>query len=459
MTAPILRADQVQWLQGMSAAFAQGANAVLGQAATGFGKGTAAAATLASLARRRRRSAFVVHLEEINLDIVGRLQAAGAPSVRLLMGNRAEGDADALVTVLSVQTLDRRDLTLPNIDYFWFDEAHRCASSSYTRAKARHPRARYFGSTATPARADGRPLRFFDALVPGPQVLELVAQGALAPIRVLAPDEATDDLSDDPVTLWPAGQPGIVFGASLDHSRHLAARLQAERGLRAAHVDADTPGRSDIIAAFNEGYLDVLTCFRLLTEGVDVPRASVCMLASKMTSAVSFLQGIGRVRRPTGGTATLYDLCGSFWLHGHPDADRRYSLEGRHGIAAVDAKAGWPTCVQCRGCLAWQPAAKNCELCGFCLPPPKPPRISKRALREQWLDRQPRTGPEYSLWSQLVQTQRARGYDPRWAGIQFAQQTGHKPRWGLKQVPETDVVEQSTAAPVAAAVKERGNAA
>lgn len=439
--APTLRADQETWLSGIRQALACGANAVLGQAPTGFGKNTVAAAALATAAKRGHRPAYVCHREEINIDFVSRLRAAGAPAVRLLMGDRAEGgDAPDAVTVLSVQTLDRRDLHLPDVGLFWWDECHRAAAPSYRRAMARHPAARHVGATATPARADGRPLSTFDALVPGPQIQELVDAGHLAPIRVLAPDEATDALADDPAAIYPAGNPGIVFASSLSHSRSIAAALQA-RDLRAEHVDADTPNRAELVERFNAGDLDVLTNFRLLTEGVDVPRASVCVIASRMTSAVAFLQSVGRVRRPHGGTALLLDLCGSFHLHGHPDAARHYSLDGAEGIAVADPTAPLARCTQCPGCLGW--GAPGACPCGHVRPAPPPPRLSKRELKEQWLDRQPRTGQEWELWSQIVQTQRRLGFKPRWAAIQFMNRTGHPPRWGCRHVPEEQVAHAS----------------
>ena len=428
-----LREDQQAWLGGIRSALAAGSKAVLGQAPTGFGKNTVAAVALATAAARGHRPAYVCHREEINLDFVSRLRAAGAPAVRLLMGTHAEGsDAPDAVTVLSVQTLDRRDLHLRDVGLFWWDEAHRAASPSYRRAKARHPAALHVGATATPARADGRPLTTFDVLVPGPQIEELVDAGHLADLLVLSPDEATDALSDDPVTVYPAGRPGVVFASSLDHSRQVAEGL-LRRGLRAAHVEADTPNRGDIIEAFNADALDVLCCYRLLTEGVDVPRASVCVLAGRMSSAVAFLQSVGRVRRPAGGRAVLYDLCGSFHLHGHPDAVRRYSLEGTKGIVAVGVDGRPAPVTQCPGCLGWGSPGR-CP-CGHLRPAPPPPRISKRALKEQWLDRQPREGEAWELWSSLVQTQRERGYAGRWAAIQFMDRTGRAPRWGLRHVP------------------------
>lgn len=431
-----LRPRQVAWLGAIRSALRGGAGAVLGQAPTGFGKNTVAAVALAASAC----GAYVCHREEINLDFVERLRAAGARSVRVVMGTHSEGPTDAHVAVLSIQSAEARELVLPaELKVLWIDEAHRAAARSYRSLRARHPEAKLVGATATPARADGRPLDMFDVLVPGPQVGELVDAGELAPLLVYAPDECTDDLSADPVEVYPADMPGIVFASSLDHSKLLAERLRVERGLRAQHVEADTPGRAGIVGAFNAGELDVLCCYRLLSEGVDVPRASACVIAGKMTSAVTFLQAVGRVRRPTGGRSMLWDLCGSFWIHGHPDADRVYSLEGRAGISAVDKKAGWPSCTQCPGCLGWGPASLVCEVCGHTRPPPKPPRVSKRELRERWLDAQPRSGPEWDAFAALVQTQRQRGYKPAWATIQFKQQFGKWPRWGIRQVPETEV--------------------
>ncbi len=456
--APTLRPDQEEPVAAMRALVAQGSRRILLQAPTGWGKGTVAAWSLARAAARSTRSAFICHREEINLDLVARLRAAGADRVRVVMGDHEEGAsaADAQVEVISIQTLDARSLSLDHLGLVWVDEAHRAAAPSYLRVFEDSPRPIYVGSTATPARADLKPLTFFTHLVQGPQVQQLVAMGYLAPLRLLAADTATDELTADPVaTVMDAGfRDGIVFGHSLEHSRSLAATFN-DRGLRAAHVQHGTPGRADIISAFNRGDLDVLCCYRLLAEGVDTWRAKNLVLATQIQSAVTFLQAVGRVRRPLdGATATVYDLMGSFHLHGHPDADRTYHLDGAAGIRLVNAGLG-PRPVQCRGCLAWSLPRATCGLCGFRLPPPRPPRISKKELRERRLEAQPRVGPAYDLWSSLAQTQRARGYKPQWAAIQFRATTGDWPRWGLRQVPEVDEV---TAA-ADAATPETSNAA
>lgn len=376
-----LRPDQERALEGVRAEFRAGKRAVLLQAPTGWGKGTVAARALANVATAGKRAVFACHRQEINLDLVNRLRDAGAPSVRVVAGDLHEGDANALVTVVSVQTLDARELVL-DPEVLWWDEAHRAAANSYKAGFARHPRARHVGATATPARADGKPLDEFEAIVQGPQVRELLALGLLAPIRVFAPAETAKTLAKDPAAEYPIGAPGVVFAASVEHSRALAAQLQ-ERGVRAAHVDGESRDRAVILERFADGDIDVLVNYRLLVEGVDLVRAEVCMLASLFSSAVAFLQSIGRVRRPKAGrTSTLLDLCGSVHLHGLPDADRSYHLSG-DAIQVGAQGEPLPPVTQCRTCLAWGVPRSRCEQCGTERPAPPPPRILAKDLIEQ----------------------------------------------------------------------------
>lgn len=437
-----LHPDQAAVWADLQAALAAGSRRPLVQAPTGWGKGSFAAWVLARVAAAGERAAFVCHREEINLDIAARLRGAGVPSVRVVMGDHSEGPEDAAVTVYSVQTLDARDIHRPDLKVWWWDEAHRAAAASYTRAAGRHPDAYHIGSTATPARQDGAPLTFFDRIVQGPQVRALVAAGRLAPVVYHAPSEALEGLAARPEDAYPAQRPGVVFAANREHGRALRTLLR-RRGIRAEYLDGDSADRQSILRRFHSADdCDVLVNFRLLSEGVDLVRAEVCMWACRVGSTVTYLQGIGRVRRPAPGkVARVIDLSGSIWLHGHPDADRTYSLGG-DGPAIRTAEA-LLSCVQCPGCLGWGAASTPCE-CGHVRPGPRPPRLTKAELREQRLDAVPRTGEEWELWSALVQTQRARGYSGRWAAIQFRQETGRWPRWGVKQVPEVEEVRDAS---------------
>lgn len=423
-----LRADQRDLVRSLALAFAGASRRVLVQAATGAGKGTIAAHVMARRAAADRSSLFICHREEINLDIRSRLVAAGAPSVRLLMGDHVEGSTTAAVTVASIQTLDARP-EIPTLDpslVVW-DECHRTKSASYARVAARFADALHLGLSATPARADGQPLDFFERLIPGAQIQVLVAAGLLAPIRVFAPDEQTDDLSADPLDVVEAGTPTVLFASSVLESIRLCA-VARTRGLRAVHVDGRTKDepRREAIAAFNRGEIDLLCNYRLLTEGVDLPGCAAIVLATKVDSIVAYLQSIGRARRPQlGKVATLHDLHGSLWTHGHPDQDRTFSLEGR-AISAIDPLA---PVAQCPTCLAWGPPGR-CP-CGAerAVKPPKPVRVTKRELREQRLAAQPQRGALWDAWVSIVQQTIARGRKPQGAALEYHRRFGSFPRW------------------------------
>jgi superfamily II DNA or RNA helicase len=376
----VLRSDQRAAVEALYAHLRAGVRRVLVQAPTGWGKGTVAAELMRRAEAQGKRAVFISHLADINRDIAARARAYGCQRVGVLMGSAPEGDENPAVVVATVQTLFARRAERPAADLVIWDECHRAAASSYADVRAAYPAAAHVGFSATPERADGATLGdAFDALIPGPSPLELVALGCLAPVRVLAPTETTQALARDPAEAWPAGSPGVLFAHSLAHSRECADRLRA-RGIRAAHVDADTRDREHLIRAFNAGELDVLSCFRLFVEGVDVPRAEVVMLGTLFGHAGAFLQAVGRGRRvaPSKAGCTVVDLRGNVHRHGLPDEARTYHLDGE----AIRRAERLPSIVQCKQCHAWGPGGQVCSACGAQLPPPPPPRVLARDLVE-----------------------------------------------------------------------------
>ncbi len=85
-----------------------------------------------------------------------------------------------------------------------------------------------------------------------------------------------------------------------------------------------------LLQRMRDGDLDCICNVQTMTEGVDVPRAAVCMLASACRHCGGYLQRAGRVLRPheTKTAAILIDLVGASILHGLPTEDRSYSLDG-----------------------------------------------------------------------------------------------------------------------------------
>ena len=436
----ILRADQRRMFDESRAAFRAGAWGVLNVAPTGAGKGRSITHWLCEIARHGQRAAVAVHLREIALDIAARLRAElPGITIRILIGAEDEGDADAAITIGTWQTLSARRIAL-SVGWFLVDEAHRTSCATAQGVLEAAPGARLLGFTATGQRGDGSGLgpAGYQVLVQGPQIAELVDGGHLSPVRVFAPDEFTEGLAQDPVAAirahLRAGDSWIVYGSSLAHSHHIAAALQSH-GVRAQHVDSDSKprARAAALSDLESGALDVLTCFRLFVEGINIRRVNGVALASAFSHDGPYLQAIGRGRRALPGKAscTVLDLRGNIHRRGHPDEDRTYHLDGR----AVRRAGALTPVMCCRACLGWFSPRPRCPMCGAAAPPPKPPRLTKAELREQRQERTPRTGPAWELWQSLVTEGRARGFKPQWPALRFKAQTGSFPPWGARQVP------------------------
>lgn len=422
-----LRPDQRAAVEALYAHLRAGTRRVLVQAPTGWGKGTVAAELLRRCEVQGRKALFVSHLADINRDIAARARSYGCQRVGVMMGSAPEGDADPSIVVATVQTLFARRDARPAADLVIVDEAHRTSAASYTDVLSAYPNAILVGFSATPERADGATLGdAFDVLIPGPSPLELVRLGCLAPVRVLAPTDTTQALARDPAEAWPEGSPGVLFAHSLAHSRECAAKLR-ERGIRAAHVDADTRDRERLIRAFNDGSIDVLSCFRLFVEGVDVPRAEIVMLATLFGHAGAFLQAVGRGRRVSPGKqgCTVIDLRGNVHRHGLPDEARTYHLDGE----AIRRVEKLPSIVQCRKCHAWGPGGQTCSACGAQLPPPPPPRVLARDLVEVRA-RADSTDDRFARLCRFVADAVAKGRNPWSAAHRYRGTYGEAPAKG-----------------------------
>jgi superfamily II DNA or RNA helicase len=69
--------------------------------------------------------------------------------------------------------------------------------------------------------------------------------------------------------------------------------------------------RRDTLRRFREGRYDAVVSSQVLDEGVDVPDANVGVILSGTGSTREFRQRLGRLLRPTGGRAKLYEVVAS----------------------------------------------------------------------------------------------------------------------------------------------------
>ncbi|MET0343836.1 MAG: DEAD/DEAH box helicase [Polyangiales bacterium] len=328
-----LRAYQERGIATVEAKWAAGARSVLAVAPTGAGKGTMATAMLRKAEARGKRCLLLVHRREIVRDLRDRVTSMGVRVGTILPGEPR--DASALVQVASVQSLLQ---TAPGgaFDLVVVDEAHHYAAEEWGAVVARIGAARIVGFTATPQRADGKPLGdMFDALVDVVSYSELLSSGIIVPCRVLRPEVPLDgDIAQSPADAYlryARGTSAFVYVTSAPHAV-TTCRLLNEAGVSAEIVSHKTPGpeRAATVERLSRGELDVIVNIYTMTEGIDIPRVRTIVLARPCRHASTYIQIVGRAlrRHADKDHALLLDLTGTSFDHGLPVTDRTYALEG-----------------------------------------------------------------------------------------------------------------------------------
>jgi len=108
-----------------------------------------------------------------------------------------------------------------------------------------------------------------------------------------------------------AGMPdaaGLVLASDQDDARAYAAIVKRVTGSKPVLILSDDPKASRKISAFTTGTERFAVCVRMVSEGVDVPRAACLAWLTSYRTPLFFAQAVGRVvraRRP-GESATVF---------------------------------------------------------------------------------------------------------------------------------------------------------
>lgn len=327
-----LRDYQQAAVSAVRACWAHGSMSICLVAPTGAGKTRMGEELIAD----DKPALWVAHRRELVIQTALRLRTRfGARDVGVIMPGEY-ASPKARVQVGTVQTLIARE-SRPVAKTLVLDEAHHYVAEDWRQLLDAYPGVRCVGPTATPERGDGEPLGdIFDDIVVAASYSQLVATGHLVPVRLYQPREHLgNDVAQDHVEAWSKYSEGgqtFLFCPRVEIAKAVAGRFR-DHGVPAGTIDANTPKaeRDDLLARFRRGALRVLTNVNTLTEGIDVPEASVAMLARNFGHVGGYLQAAGRVLRPAEGKAhaVVIDLVGSSLRHKSPTTDRDYSLIGR----------------------------------------------------------------------------------------------------------------------------------
>lgn len=316
------RPYQIECKKAIKTAYDKGINKQLIVQATGCGKRMGAI----DLMNNFNRSLFIAHREELIMQPFHDIDKYWPFEVGIIKGPRFE--IDKRIVVASVQTLcNRLDKINPEtFDFIAVDEAHHYCSTSFLKT-VRHFRPKLLtGWTATPKRLDGLNLsNIFEELIFEYGIEKGINEGYLAPIeayQIKTPtdiskvgktagdfkinelSEAVDSLQRNALIVqkyqqYTPGRQGIAFCVDVDHAYNLRDAFR-RAGISAETIVSDEsrcPNRSELVKAFKNGEITIVTNVTILTEGFDYSDVGVGLMARPTQSETLYKQCIGRLTR------------------------------------------------------------------------------------------------------------------------------------------------------------------
>lgn len=317
---------------------------VLMQAPTGFGKSVVASHILSSAVGKGNKVWFSVPRIELMNQMSATFRSFDIKHTYIAQRYAMYSGYNA--SICTLETLKKRLPKLEAPDIAVIDECHWGGASIDYLVKWLKERGSYIlGLSATPARQDNMGMAdWFDDMVCGPSVRELIDQGFLSDYRLFQPEQHKSKHNvGDPADLWEQhakGRRTIAFCSSIAHAIERRDYFNA-RGIRAEYIEGrmDQRQRSDIIRRFAHGEIDILTNNMLLTFGFDLALASgledvtveAMIDMAKCNSLTMQMQKWGRVLRKKPRPAVIIDCAGNTRpeAHGYPCSEREWALE--HG--------------------------------------------------------------------------------------------------------------------------------
>ncbi len=422
---------------------------ILLYAPTGAGKTVIAVHLLMLALAQGQRGLFVVRHEPLIAQTIQMVAAHGLTCGVIKAGYPQ--DPEQPIQVASIQTLNRRRQSWPEADWVILDEAHGTTARQYDGLFWRYDGAVVIGPTATPFRLTRRqPLSDrYDAIVAGPQTIDLIEAGYLVrpivygyppelldlrTVKTIAGDYCRQDIAircdttamiSQLVQEWQRcalGRRTLVFAVNRQHARNIAQAFAAA-GIPSDYLDGDTPWaeRQLKYQRLRLGETRILSNCAVLAEGFNEPSVDALILARPTKSKALYLQQVGRGLRlsaETGKTdCIIIDQAGNSWRLGLPTDRLVLNLEGNSstgsGLAPVKC------CPVCRVVNAM--GVRQCENCGHVFPDPRYAHldlpVALETLQEQDID-----PTVVALMLQLKRKQEQSKYKVSWVYFAFVKQ-------------------------------------
>lgn len=285
---------------------------------------------------------ILVHRDELADQAAKKIKQV-APHLTVGIVKAARNEVHRQVLVGSVQTLarERRRAELPKITHIIIDECHHAVAKSYRDIIDHFPAAQVVGFTATMSRGDRKGLGdVWSEVVYQKDLLYGIRNGFLTDVTgktVVVPNldlsgvkTSHGDFQEEALALaleeseagkfiaeayleHSPGRSGILFAPNVATAHMFANDLNAA-GIPTEVVTGETPKeeRTAIYARLERGETLILSNCMVATEGFDMPRMGVCIIARPTSSVGLYVQMVGRVLRPFPGkgVALVLDVVG-----------------------------------------------------------------------------------------------------------------------------------------------------
>jgi superfamily II DNA or RNA helicase len=301
----------------------------------------------------------------------------------------------ARVYVAMVETAYKRLDKFTNIGLVIVDECH---IGNFTKIIEHFTQSYIIGFTATPLAArKTNPLRnYFDDIVCGIDIPELIEQGFLCPeltysaaqivdrarLKMKAGDFDAAQMAaayknpkyiDTTINAYKAhslGRKTIIFNCNVEHSMAVNAAFQAA-GFNSRHLDADSPDRSEVLQWFANTPDAILNNIGIATTGFDQPDIQTVIVNKATASMPLWLQMCGRGARPhpVKLAFTIIDLGGNCITHGLWSSPRNWSNIFHNPKKPGEGVAPVKECPDCGALM--HTAVRLCD-CGHAFPVIKP---------------------------------------------------------------------------------------
>lgn len=397
---------------------------------TGAGKTLVFSAFTKLAAERGRRTLMLVDRIELLEQASRKLREA---SVEHGLIHSASERTDHAVQVASKDTLIRRE-PMRDVDLLVIDECHIAAQKTIETLIARHNPKWIVGLSATPARADGKPLPF-DAIVEPVSFAELAHDGYLCDPVVYGPDVPDLDGVHTVAGDYNAGEllpivskltgnivttfqrlgmlPAVGFAVDRQHARELAESCCAA-GIDAISIDGSASDTERAAALRHPG---LVWSVDLYLKGIDRPEWCCAVVARPTKSMTVHRQMLGRITRPK-PRAVVLDHAGNALRLGLPSEPIAWSLTGKPQRAKATPIR---VCSKCYRVNVG--GSKACGECGFVFPiqPRKRPKLEPGELKIATPER------KAAVYKALVAKGARLGYKPGWPAAVFKGMFGHWP--------------------------------